>query len=141
MKVLLLLLAIFSQASTIVFNCTFAVISYNQLPASYTCDPILSNIEDSQELTAVFGVHLSGKNNDDVQLFDLANECRNANLQFIPLGMEKFFPNLSAIRTSYCNISELSGNELNFYENLEWFGQEFTPLERVPGNFFSTIQK
>ena len=107
----------------------------NTLPYAYTClTSELTNINE-ETLTAVYGNHMSGKSNADVEYLNIRNVSI---LTFFPNGIENFFPNLTAIQIYHCNISTLTGHELDVFPNLTWFAlQGQSQLERIPGNLFT----
>lgn len=135
MKFLFLLLTFTPSSLAIVLNCTFQLAIFDQLPQSYSCyEPILSNIGQSEQITAVFGNHLSGHTNDDVDLLWINNVH---SLTYFPRGAENFFRNLKAIGIRNSNIENLIGDELDHFEKLVWFVLNYNLFERVPGDFFS----
>lgn len=135
-KFLIFLQALISTGFAVKMQCRFEMREMNQLPYTYACSSEgLSNISESESLTAVNGTHMSGKSNRDVQFLFITSE---RGLTFFPRNIDNFFPNLIAIGFQYCNISSLNGDELNAFNNLTWMALSNQPvLERIPGNFFA----
>lgn len=136
MKLLLIILAIFATSRALTFNCEFRIAPYGDFPTVYSCDnAIISNIREGEVLTAVYGVHMRGKSNDDVKGFVTRNL---PHLTFFPRAMENFFPNLEGISITHSNIHTLAGDELPF-PNLYFFDFSWNRnLERIGGNLFDT---
>lgn len=136
MKFLIFLLATFSSSRAITLTCNFTMSAdlFN-LPSKYSCwQPIFSNL-DNNVVTAVNGTHMSGKTNNDVQIF-YVNDFTS--LTFYPRGLETFFPNLIAIDFDRTNISILAGDELDSFSDLKWFRIAFNPnLRNIPSDFFA----
>lgn len=133
-------LAFFSPSTALTINCTFTMRYYSQpndsyiyLPNSYACISYrIAGIEDSENITAIYGNHQSGKTNDDVLLLEIYSV---PNLKFVPRGIEQFFPNIFAFNFMDCDISELRGDELQPLHNISWIRFENNPnLVRIPGN-------
>lgn len=133
MKSLIFILAIISTTHAITFNCSFEIRTV-QIPL-YSCqNAIVSKVDEGEILTAVYGRHMSGKTNNDVQFFYIYDAYH---LPFFP-RTENFFPNLEAIFIQQINITTLSGDEVAPFANLFFFRLDFSPLERIPGNFFDS---
>lgn len=131
MKILILLFALNSLSRGLECNCTFI-----KDGPRYSCDgPLLSKIEENQEITAVYGEHLSGKSNIDVESLYILDVD---NLTYIPRGVEKLFPNINTLYIVGCNVSNLVGNELDALGNLTNFGLTFNyDLGTVPASLFN----
>jgi outer membrane murein-binding lipoprotein Lpp len=132
------LLAIVSASSALTINCTFGTESSSDpyLPVTYACSSSkIAGIEESENITAIYGTHQSGKTNDDVLYLELSDI---ANLKFVPRGIERFFPNLFALNFAYNNITNLRGDELQPLQNLSWirFGNN-RHLEKIPGDLLA----
>lgn len=136
---LLFLLAIFSKGSAIIFECEYGTQNFTNIGAIYRCTTTLYSEVDNQVLTAVNGKHEEGKSNSDVKgvWIDLIEK----NLDYIPKGLDKIFPNLIAINAYKGKISKLNGDELSDYKHLEFFSMRVNPIEYVPGNLFRNNPK
>ena len=137
MKSLIFILSIISTVRAVTFNCEFRFVESLNLFSTYSCDdPIVSNVNESENLTAVSGTHMSGKTNNDVKGLFINHV---PHLTFIPRGIENFFPNLQALGSFNTSISTLNGDELEPFTNLYWFRfVNIHGFERVPGNLFSS---
>lgn len=137
MKFLVVILTTILSANAITLNCAFSEIFSTTLRFfSYSCfNPVLSNSDENQIVTAVNGEHLGGRNNDDVLGLYL---LFNYNLPFFPKGIENFFPNLNLLIINTTTITTLDGDELKPFNKLEFFGFHRFNLERVPGNLFKS---
>lgn len=127
-----------SVSAAIEINCIFELSSKNQLPSTYSC--IVASITNlsNETLTQVHGNHLPNKTNYDVKFIDNNDK---AALNFIPKGMENFFPKISALRFRLCNISRVNANDLDAFDQLTWFALEMNPLEHIPRGFLSQNPK
>lgn len=137
MKFLVIILATILSVNAITFNCAFSEVFSTTLRFfSYSCfNPVLSNANESQIVTAVNGEHFGGRTNDDVLGLYL---LFNYQLPFFPKGIEKFFPNLSFLIINTTTITTLNGDELMPFNKLEMFAFHRLNLERVPGNLFKS---
>jgi hypothetical protein len=79
------------------------------------------------------GVHRDGFDDAHVEILKISNVPE---LQYFPLGVLRFFPNLIGFYLRRTGISRLNGNELLEYPQLQWFGLESGPLEFIPGKLF-----
>jgi hypothetical protein len=138
MKFFLFFTSIFSYALAIQFNCTFIISGSSYLDSRYTCVVQSVIYEDNENLTGVTGIHLQNKNNSDVAFLDVRDKTI---VTFIPKDMENFFPNISAMRFSRCNISRVNADDLNAFDQLEWIAIESNPIERIPRDFFAKNPK
>jgi hypothetical protein len=95
--------------------------------------------DNSTHITGVGGTHKRGKSSVDFQMinFGWPAGCPE-NLQILPKGLLKIFPNFIGLMFSKCTISTLNGDELDEYINLQFYAQNYSNLMRVPGNFFKT---
>lgn len=137
MKFLILILATISSINSLTLNCPFKTLNWaNYVGEAYTCYyPTLSNLYETQQITAVSGTHEDGKSNSDVKVLNIGN---NVNLTYFPRAIENFFPNLIAIYISSTNITYIRGDELLAFPKLTNFQIAVNPsFERVPGNLFS----
>lgn len=136
MKFNIFLLAIISTGCAFNLNCTFRMSAIQLLPSVYSCYKFsVSNVNESETLTAVYGTHMEGKSIDDVGFLWLDNAH---DFTIFPRGIENFFHNLVALGVRYGNISSLIGDELMPFGNLTWFVLNNNMVERIPGNFFAS---
>lgn len=132
----LILIAFFSTASAIILDCDFKIISnYKNLPPSYFADCASYTDKQNKILTDFNGNHEENQTNYDVKGITLSLYAKN--LDYIPKGFEKFFPNLIAMNVYRGKFIELNGDEFDSYKNLEWLAVHRSQLEVVPGNLFT----
>lgn len=134
MKILILLLSFVASLTAISLECSFFNYGWGTGTA-YTCSTNQCIFDDSQLLMNVTGVHLANYTNGDVKVVIFLSVCQT--LDFIPRGMELFFPTLIGLHFQYTNISTLSGDELYEHENLEWLVLADQRITHIPGNFLS----
>lgn len=136
----LIIFFFFSSTSAINFTCQFGSTYYSYVgPKIYRCETTEYAEEENKIVTAISGVHESGKNSCDVQ--GLWLHLNEKNLDYFPSGFEKFFAHLILIYLSLGEIKNFQGDKLRNYPDLEWFGIHYTPLEFVPGNLFQNNKK
>lgn len=133
-KILILSLILISTASALTFTCLFRMRTIYSL-LYYTCDePKISGINESENLTEVYGNHMTGKSNSDVTFLWI---YRPQNLTFFPKNIEKFFPNLVSIIFTYTDIVSFIGDEFRAFPELFYVTlSNNKKLERIPGNLF-----
>lgn len=132
-KFILLLIYIKSTVNSIEINCNYSIERSTKFGDKYICFAKLTKLNYNQSVEAVSGEHLDGKSNDDV---DGVAFVSNLILNFIPQGLEKFFPELNVLGIIVHNITELKGNEFKNYTKLRNFMIQRGPLERISGNLF-----
>lgn len=134
MKLLCVIFVFFTSTSALTLNCTFREVQWLAFGMNYQCHTEPFNVESSQYVTSVSGVHLSNKTVQDVVSIHIDN-CTN--LSYIPKGLLDVFPMLRGIYLEGCGILSLIGTELNEYPQLTLFALELSPLDYVPGNLFT----
>lgn len=133
MKSLCIILIIVASTSALSFNCRFVETEWMAIGINYQCQTTPLNVESSQYVTSISGLHVDNKTNHDVIAIHISN-CTH--LSYIPKGLLHIFPNLIGIYLDSCGIVSLNGTELNEYPQLKLFALEKSPLYYVPGNFF-----
>lgn len=142
MKILILLL-IASAASGIRIGCRYTLYTYvgtiiQEVP---TCNVISMDFTDNP-------THITFANGTAEQIqrtqilyfgWPHFNHCRNFNLTFVPQGISNVFPNMTGLVFNECAITNLVGNELEGYPNLETWMISYSKLTngRIPGSFFA----
>ena len=134
MKFLYFLVSFFATTLAITFHCQFELLTWNLIGTSYSCVTSPSNINNSQWLTGVTGNHQWGNLNINVTMVFIY-ECTT--LPFIPQGIDTFFPNIVGLAMDNCNVSSITGFELNGYDHLQWISIMNNRIEHIPGHFFS----
>lgn len=125
----------------------------------YACFMPLITVDNATTLINVIGNHIEGRTNEDVQILDVRNDEL---LTHIPLGIERFFPNLMAFRWYNGSLTTISAEELRFpglillFMNqnrlisldgrllaqkpmLQWISFGYNLLEHVGHNFLSVL--
>lgn len=72
------------------------------------------HVGSSSSLDKVTGVHLPGKNNDDVETLNIYEQ----NLTFVPKNIDKFFKNLKLLAWFNSNLVQLSAVDLRPFPQL-----------------------
>lgn len=127
-------IAVTSTVYALTFDCRFVNVVWMGIGMNYQCQTKPFNVDSTQYLTNVTGVHMENKNNVDVAAIHISN-CTDLN--YIPKGLLSIFPNLIGMYLHGCGIASLNGTELNEYPTLKLFALELSPLDHVPGNLFA----
>lgn len=98
----------------------------------YSCEATVVSSEDLYELLEVTGEHDSEFTDFDVESLYL----RNQNLDHIPSGIEKFFPNLKAIEWHNSNLVEISADDLKPFPELLLFSANTNKVKSLDGDLF-----
>lgn len=134
MKFLFVIFACFASTSALTLNCEFREVQWLAFGLNYQCHTEAFNINSTQYVTHVSGVHLSNKTANDVVSIHIDN-CTD--LYYVPKGLLDVFPMLRGIYLEGCGVVSLIGTELNEYPQLTLFALELSPLQYVPGNLFA----
>ncbi|KAL7014566.1 hypothetical protein ACKWTF_016010 [Chironomus riparius] len=110
-------IACFSSSSQVSIECDYSTYTYEVLGNTYRCNvknsPNVINSETAL-ITSTYGVHQSGKSNNDVIGFHVAGN----NFQYFPQGLEKNFKNIKLIYMFRCKLTEIHQAELKPFPNL-----------------------
>jgi hypothetical protein len=140
MKIFLFLFLV-SSASGIIINCEFYTeYNWEDLGDVYGCAVSLADFSDnSTHITGYEGTHFDKKSSVDVKhvAFGWFEKCPE-NLQKIPKGISKIFPNLIGLLFEGCPFSTLNDDELDEYPNLQYYSHNHSNMKRIPGNFFKS---
>jgi hypothetical protein len=105
----------------VIIDCDFK--TFNSFyGAYYTCT--VKNLHvtiNDRDIKDVQGQHVMGKTNDDVKQFFVKHQ----NCLFIPLGIEKFFPNLELLYIMQSNLQFIMNGDLQGLNKLKIFDGEF----------------
>lgn len=132
MKYLILILFSLSSVYGITFDCTFRHTSAYNVGNYYLCDATIAGIRDSRIVTNVTTYHIDGLNNADVGGISIRDY---SDLDYIPQGITKFFPNLIVIEVIRSGLKELQGFELYEYPKLKLISVFANQIKRIPSNF------
>lgn len=144
MKFFLIFLSLaFASVNGIVLECEFVDGSLLEgnvtLWTDYSCWVI--GVDYSGNATHVSGYtgnHRSNHSATNVRaVFFDEDLCPWFNLTRIPKGFSTIFPNLLGFFYENCAVDTINGDELDEYPDLRWWVIQFSPLERVPGEYFT----
>lgn len=91
------------------------------------------NINDSKVLMGFGSYFPSGWNANTIKFIGLMN-C--GALTYVPAGVQRMFPNLTAFDFHGCGIETLTANSFKGYENLQLISFIGGSLKSLPGNLF-----
>lgn len=132
--------ALFSASSALTIHCAFNFASnWVTIGRVYTCEATI--LDATANTTSYEGEHLPGNSSADVRMIDFGLNSNCSLLSKIPTDLTSIFPNFIAIYFIECGINFLSGTELEYYPQLEWFGLYRSELERIPENFFKNTPR
>lgn len=127
-----LLLAISSQAYSVVIDCIFS--SYY---GPNTC--IVRSVQNQEisEVTQIIGNHNDGHSHEDIENFFSNDE------EFLtfPKGLDKFFPNLKAIRIDNSTLTSITSADLAPWPNLTFFSVDENYITTLDGDLFKNSLK
>lgn len=100
----------------------------------YECVVDNPRVDSSRTVvTAVAGVHLEGRNNNDVCCFLVR---RSPLLRAMPKGLEKFFPNLTMIRIETTRLSSIKQTDLKPLSELTILDLMYNKLRVLESGLF-----
>lgn len=100
----------------------------------YTCFVASAAItERDTQLTCFDGVHLSGKDNSDVQAIYFSNVI----VHYFPRGLNELFPQLIALQITDCGLKTISRADLIGLEALEILTIDKNKLRSIPSNLLT----
>lgn len=90
--------------------------SYTDVNSIYYCDGnVVSDGENKQKVTEVYGDHETGKDNSDVQGLVISGR----NIEYFPTNIDSFFPNITVLDFSHNSIFYVSNQHLIPFASLE----------------------
>lgn len=101
-------------------ECKYTKIYFHITGSTYSCQ-IINKLNivtpESAFIESVTGTHLAGKSNDDVLALyvDVSK-----NIEYLPQGFERIFPNIKVIWIQNNNIKELKQSDLRPFPKLEY---------------------
>lgn len=101
-------------------------------PDIYQCDTKNLHVEETTVVSRVFGNHMEGKDNLDVERLHIDQQT----CQFMPRGFETFFPNLKGIRIASSGLKVIGSVDLKPFPRLIAIDVPFNNIETVPGDIF-----
>lgn len=135
---LFLLFAIASPAYSASISCEFVNKSWGIDFTIYTCEAFAVQNPEVDEVTEILGDHLTGLSNDDVVAF---SEIDYRLFSKVPRDLERFFPNLVALRLQWTGLTTLSSEELAPWPNLEYLDVSINDIEELDADLFQYSPK
>jgi hypothetical protein len=132
----IILVVFVSFGRSVILSCKYGMRDWDLVGNVYECMSQAQNTENSTIIEEVRGEHLSGKANEDVELYWEQSKTMTS----IPTNLASFFPNLKAILL-YSPILQLSSSDLKSFPNLlrfEFWGGKFANLD---GDLFQYTRK
>jgi len=116
-------------------ECTFKEHNFDHGETVYCCSILDKVINDNEELF-LFGEHLNGKSNTDVQ----GVQFFDCNLTKVPAGITKIFANLKMLAILSSGLKRICKDDLVEYKNIEKFICNSNKLVFLPGNLFDDFE-
>lgn len=132
-RLLAILFAVQCASASLSFDCRYTNHGWVALNNVYTCTPRVTMLGNSRNVVGVSQNHMSGRNNLDVRGVNFQNQ--NV-LTFIPLDMNRFFPNLEGILFNECPIRSFTREDLRPFTRLRDFSIHRGALTTVSGDVF-----
>lgn len=135
---ILTLLALITTSNGIKITCIFDS-QWGWVLVGYVYNCHVTSMDfsgNTTHITQVTGSHQPGFSRFDVKLVNFFSPHCTQDLRVLPTGLLNFFPNFIALQLNDCVKSDLQGDELANYPNIEWFANFQSVARRVPGNFF-----
>lgn len=131
----MLFVSIWKTSEAISINCTFEQVNYGgSIGSVYRCiATTLFDGRDSDMLTVVYGFHLNGNANVNVQALVINSQ----NLAFVPRNIEAFFPNLRVLNLALNSISNIKNEHLIPFPNLIQLELGVNRITTLDSNLFS----
>lgn len=105
-----------STSSGIEIKCNYEMYVWDLTGEHYTCNPsVITNSTNPKHVTEITGTHLAWKNNSDVGSFTIEP---NNELERLPKGIGKIFPNLLVLRWVGGNLKSVSAKDLKHFRKL-----------------------
>lgn len=117
-------------ANSLIIECNFRHKTWENIGISYTCD--VENLHvttPNQKVTGIKGDHLQGQGNDDVEKLNIDSQT----CEFLPIRLEKFFPNLQGLRVASSGLLSLRSTDLSVFpklRNCDMFSNQLIVLEK-----------
>lgn len=120
----------------IVLKCNFSTIEFWQVGDFYACDGemfLSGDVYRNRNITTMVGFHKLHRSNIDVRGVKFFHVDLNA----MPKGIEKFFPNLEALWTELCGFTELSIEDFAPFKKLRQVHFSKHKLQSLKANLFA----
>lgn len=101
----------------------------------YYCNGRIIFSGSESNITAIYGTHQSGLDNEDV----LGLSVSSQNMEHFPTNIHLFFPNIIAIYFPYNSISFVTNDHLKPFPNLEYFSVINNRITTLDSNLFTGL--
>lgn len=126
----------FKTIKGIALDCTYGMAEFAQVGSVYACTArVLFDGIVTENVTAVFGIHQTGKGHEDVH--GLYGELQN--LDFVPGNIESFFSNIIAINLRHNSITAVFNRHLSPFPNLQHLSLWNNTITSIDGDLFSGL--
>lgn len=119
-------------------QCQFGYLDWTHNPNLYSCLVTSASItEPNTEIKSFKGLHLNGKNNNDVQGITFSN----TDVRYFPRRVDVIFPNLIAFDIENCGLRKVTRRDVKGLESLEDFSLYKNELTSIPSDLFVGFHK
>lgn len=133
LKFLFLLLTLITYTHAGYFQCVFGITTIGAIGDVYGCDATWVQVgEESPILGGVSGNNLPGKDFTDVEHLNVETYP-----DFIPKGVELYFPDLQSLRWFRTNLSAISKDDLKPFPRLSVLYLPINQILVLDGDLFS----
>jgi Leucine-rich repeat (LRR) protein len=125
--------------NAVILECDFRVDRSSSKPVYFCFAVNFQTFANDRNVTAIQGIHLDNKTNDDVELLMVQKQF----CPYLPIQLGDHFKNLKSFNMMDSNVRHLKDNDLDGLDKLEVFSVSHNPIEKLNANFFkghSTIQ-
>lgn len=132
-------LVIVPLISGVEIKCTYEMSDWAAAAGTkYSCDAIVTSLDNPSAFTDVTGTHMAGKTNVDVKGFGLNFQ---KTLTKIPDGIENFFPHLEGFVWHGGNLETIDSSTFKPFSNLQAIGLAANKIVTIDGNLFEGTTK
>lgn len=120
------------------FQCEYLYYSCLWFFNAYTCKVTkISKTSSASQAESFVGTHLHGRSNSDVKYMKIVDQSIDA----FPRGLQLVFPNLKYLTIQSCGLQNISKEDLEGLENLEYLNLWFNKLTSLPDDLFVETKK
>lgn len=124
-------------SNAIALNCTYDIFPFHLVGVVYRCDGKLILDGDSDvRITAVYGTHLDGHQNADVQGLIISSQ----DMKQFPTNIKSFFPDLKVINFPLNSITSVTNKNLILFPNLEFLALYGNKIASIDSDLFSGLK-